>query len=45
MRDTIKDSRDKNMKNNTTFIKWQFLGKTIKVWQGKITNSNVIKKD
>ena len=33
MRQTIKDPRDKN-KNNTTFIKWQFLGKTIKVWQG-----------
>ena len=36
MRHTIKDPSDKNMKNNTTFNKWKFLGKTIKVWQGKI---------
>ena len=36
MRQKIKDPRDKNRKNNTTFIKWQFLGKTIKVCQGKI---------
>ena len=36
MKHTIKDSRDKNMKNNTTFNKWQFLGKTIKVWQENI---------
>ena len=36
MRQTIKDPRDKNKKNNTTFNKWQILGKTIKVWQEKI---------
>ena len=28
--DTIKDPRDKNMKNNTAFNKRQFLGNTIK---------------
>ena len=33
MRQTIKNLRDNN-KNNITFIKWQFLEKTIKVWQG-----------
>ena len=36
MRQTIKDPRDKNRKNNATSIKWQFLGKTIEVWQGNI---------
>ena len=32
----LKIQETKNIKNNTTFNKWQFLGKTIKIWQGKI---------